>query len=70
MPAIYKDMFYLLYRNKIISRATYENMRKLIYFRNLISHRYHRITAGELYEMLGLLKIVEKFTEACKENYQ
>lgn len=66
-PAKYREIFELLYDNKIIDKETFESLRRLIFLRNLISHEYHKITNDELIEMIDLLKECEKFIRLVKE---
>ncbi|MDY6985260.1 MAG: HepT-like ribonuclease domain-containing protein [Candidatus Thermoplasmatota archaeon] len=67
-PATYREIFELLYNHKIIDKETFENIKRLIFLRNLISHEYYKITRDELIEMVDLLKSAEKFIERVKET--
>lgn len=67
-PATYREIFELLYNHKIIDKETFENIKRLIFLRNLISHEYYKITRDELIEIVDLLKSAEKFIERVKET--
>lgn len=65
-PSTYREIFELLYNNKIINKKIFESIKRLIFLRNLISHEYHRISKEELIEMVDLLKNAGKFVESLK----
>ncbi|MGC8979246.1 type VII toxin-antitoxin system HepT family RNase toxin [Caldisericum sp.] len=66
-PSTYREIFELLYNNKIIDKESFEKIKRLIFLRNLIFHEYHRISKDELIEMVDLLKSIEKFINYIKE---
>ncbi len=67
-PSTYREIFELLYNNKIINKEIFESIKRLIFLRNLIAHEYYKITKDELVEMVDLLKIAEKFVKEVKEK--
>ena len=67
-PSTYREIFELLYNNKIINKEIFESIKRLIFLRNLIAHEYYKITKDELVEMVDLLKVAEKFVKEVKEK--
>lgn len=55
-PSTYREIFELLYKEKIIDKPTLESIKRLIFLRNLISHEYYKITENKLLEMVELLE--------------
>jgi len=68
LPSRYKEIFELLYNAKIIGKNTLEGMKRLIFFRNLISHEYYAITEKELKEMARLLGCLDELVKAAKDS--
>lgn len=66
-PSKYRDIFEFLYKDKIISNRALENIKRLIFLRNLISHEYHTITEEELKEMADLLDCLDELMKKAKE---
>ena len=66
-PSRYREIFEILYREKIIDKGTLNAMKRLIFLRNLISHEYYTIKIEELREMTKLLSYVEKFVINVKK---
>lgn len=66
-PSRYREIFEILYREKIIDKKTLNAMKRLIFLRNLISHEYYTIKIEELREMTKLLSYVEKFVSNVKK---
>jgi len=67
-PSTYREIFELLYKNKMISKETLDDMKKLVFFRNLIAHEYYAITEKELREMVELLSCVDELIENAKSR--
>lgn len=66
-PSKYREIFEILYSKKIIDKKILECMKRLIFFRNVISHEYYRITKKELLKVIDLLDCVEQLTKSLKE---
>ncbi|MFN3407193.1 MAG: type VII toxin-antitoxin system HepT family RNase toxin [Caldimicrobium sp.] len=66
-PSTYREIFELLYKEKIIDKPTLESIKRLIFLRNLISHEYYKITENELLEMVELLEHAERFVNEVKK---
>jgi len=67
-PSTYREIFELLHKNKMISKETLDDMKKLVFFRNLIAHEYYAITEKELREMVELLSCVDELIESAKSR--
>jgi len=67
-PSTYREIFELLHKNKMISSKTLDDMKKLVFFRNLIAHEYYAITEKELREMVELLSCVDELIESAKSR--
>lgn len=65
-PSTYREIFELLHRHKIIDEEAFEDMKRLIFLRNLIAHEYYKITERELIEMVKLIEHANKFIETVK----
>ena len=66
-PSKYKEIFEFLYRAKIINKETLNGIKRLIFFRNLISHEYYTIKVEELEEMVRLLQYADEFVADVKK---
>ena len=65
-PSKYKEIFELLHGAKIISKKTLDDIKRLIFLRNLISHEYYNITQKELKEMVNLLDCLDELIKNSK----
>ncbi|MDI6855587.1 MAG: DUF86 domain-containing protein [Candidatus Thermoplasmatota archaeon] len=65
-PSKYREIFEFLYNEKIIGNKTLENIKRLIFLRNLISHEYYTITERELKEMANLLDCLDELMKKAK----
>jgi len=65
-PSKYREIFELLHSAKLISKKALENIKRLIFLRNLISHEYYTIKEEELNEMAGLLGSLDELIEGAK----
>ena len=68
-PEKYREIFYLLERNRIIGRKLYEEFSYLIHFRNLAAHEYHTFTPDDVLRAFKKINAVEKFIDAVKKIY-
>lgn len=67
LPSTYREIFELLYKNKMISRETLNDMKRLVFLRNLIAHEYYTIREEELREMADLLSCLDELVETAKK---
>lgn len=67
-PGSYGEIFELLYKAKLINEQELKNIKKLIFFRNLISHEYYTITQKELKEMARILNSLTGMIEDIKKK--
>ncbi len=65
-PSKYREIFELLYENKLISKKTLNCIKRLIFLRNLIAHEYYQITERELKEMVKLLDCLNELIKVAK----
>ncbi|MDI6708438.1 MAG: DUF86 domain-containing protein [Candidatus Thermoplasmatota archaeon] len=65
-PPKYREIFEFLYNEKIIGNKTLENIKRLIFLKNLISHKYYTITERELKEMANLLDCLDELMKKAK----
>ena len=62
LPASYKDSFKELLKQKVIDRATFEQMSKMVGFRNIAVHEYQELNRAILASILkNNLKDLEHF---------
>ncbi|MEO0268967.1 MAG: HepT-like ribonuclease domain-containing protein [candidate division WOR-3 bacterium] len=66
-PSTYREIFELLFKEEILTEEEFESAKRLLYFRNLISHEYYRISESELLEMVDLLEKIKEFVERIKK---
>lgn len=67
-PSTYGEIFKLLYGNKMISKKTLNESKRLVFFRNLIAHEYYNIKEEELREMATLLECLDELIENAKNQ--
>jgi uncharacterized protein YutE (UPF0331/DUF86 family) len=66
-PSKYREIFELLYEAKLINKKTLNNIKRLIFLRNLIAHEYYNITKEELKEMVSLLNCLDELVRIAKK---
>lgn len=66
-PSNYREIFELLHEAKLIDKKTLDDIKRLVFLRNLISHEYYTITQKELKEMANLLGCLDKLIESAKK---
>jgi len=67
LPSTYREIFELLYKNRMIGRETLDALKRLVFFRNLIAHEYYTIREEELKEMVNLLSYLDELIEIAKK---
>ncbi len=67
VPSTYKDIFYILYQNKIINNLTKEAFFRVLECRNAIAHRYHDVTKSEVLDSAETLPVIERFLKRAKD---
>lgn len=65
-PSNYREIFELLYEAKLIGKKTSDDIKRLVFLRNLISHEYYTITQKELKEMANLFGCLDELIESAK----
>ena len=61
VPSTYKDIFWLLEKNKIISSQTRESVWGVVKYRNVLAHQYGNITNKDLLFIAKNLDVLKKF---------
>jgi uncharacterized protein YutE (UPF0331/DUF86 family) len=64
------EIFELLHGAKIIDKKTLNDIRRMIFLRNLISHEYYTITVNELKEMVCLLNSLNELLKRTKDAFK
>jgi uncharacterized protein YutE (UPF0331/DUF86 family) len=67
-PSRYREIFELLNGAKLMSETSLEDIKRLIFLRNLIAHEYYTITEEELREMGSLLGCLDELIENVKKD--
>lgn len=67
-PSSYKDIFEIMWENKLIGRDLKEELKKLASFRNVLVHLYVSIDLEIVYEVFKTKrKFLEEFAKIVKE---
>jgi uncharacterized protein YutE (UPF0331/DUF86 family) len=67
-PSSYREIFELLEESGFITKNELEDVKRLVFLRNLIAHEYQRISEDELQEMPDLLCKIRPFVDRTKEE--
>ena len=65
-PGRYREIFYLLEKNRIINEKSYNELSDLVYFRNLAAHEYHTFTENDVFNALKKISTVNNFIVIVK----
>lgn len=68
MPGTYSEVFENLAKAGIISGETSEKMKYFVRIRNLIAHRYGRITTRDMVEAVSKIEDVKNFVREVLAN--
>lgn len=66
-PATYKDIFFLLTKQKVITLAIEKKCGMLVHDRNLLAHEYQEFTGKDVYEIFKRIIIVKDFVAIVKK---
>lgn len=69
VPGSYFDSFDILKDAKFINESICEEMKKLVRYRNLISHEYYNITPADVKKLLRRIHVIDEFLEAIKKQF-
>lgn len=61
VPSTYKDIFWILEKNKIIGSQMRESVWAIVKYRNVLAHQYGDITNKELLFIVQNLDVLKKF---------
>lgn len=67
-PATYKDVFFLLYRAKLINSGLKDDLVELSSFRNLFSHEYHSFTPEDILDAHARIGAVRELVKRAKKT--
>lgn len=67
-PGTYKDIFFLLYKGKVINSRMKDELSELSYYRNLFSHEYQDFTEKDVFYALGKVSVVRDFIKKAKAS--
>ena len=68
VPATYKHIFDVLVRNRIIDSSMGKRLSELVFYRNLLAHKYHGITEKDVFGVYGKINIAEAFVGRIKNR--
>ena len=61
LPTRYRDIFYLLKKNRMINTELYEDILDLVHFRNLAAHEYQTFSEEDVFSALEKIGIIRGF---------
>jgi len=67
MPSTYKEIFEFLVRDKLVTASLGAELSKLVFYRNLLSHEYHRLSEADVIDVSRRMNIVKEFVNKAKE---
>jgi len=70
MPSTYKEIFELLAGNKLIAASLGAELSRLVFYRNLLYHEYHRLSEADVLHVSRRMNVVKKFVNKAKELLQ
>ena len=68
MPESSKDIFDILSKNRYISKVIKEKIEDLVSVRNIIAHRYTKLSFEELVDVANEIEFVESFLDEILER--
>lgn len=68
MPSSYRDIFRILLSRKIIGSDLFKKMEAFVDLRNALSHEYHRIDKGLIFDAINGIDTVRKVVERLREE--
>jgi len=66
-PEKYKDIFYLLYKGKIIDLGTEKSFLRLVHLRNIIAHQYDDFNESDLFNAIPDLESIKILVKTTKK---
>ena len=66
-PSRYKEIFDILYDNKLIGKKVNDALKRMIFLRNLIAHEYYTIKNEELLEIVELADNIDELIKSAKK---
>lgn len=68
MPSSYKDTFRILFERRIIEGGMFEELKKFIDLRNVLSHEYYRIDENDIFYAVQKIRVVKNFVGRMKKE--
>jgi uncharacterized protein YutE (UPF0331/DUF86 family) len=66
MPSTYREIFTLLVQDSVIDTREFEQMSRLVSYRNRLAHEYGAITPDDLMDALDMTETIRIFVERAK----
>jgi len=66
-PEKYKDIFYYLYRAKIIDSRVEQSFFRLVHLRNIIAHQYDDFNESDLFNAISDLESIKSLVKLTKK---
>ena len=66
MPSTYREIFTLLVQDSVIDTREFEQMSRLVSYRNRLAHEYGAITPDDLMDALDMTDTIRIFVERAK----
>ncbi len=67
MPSSYRDIFGILFERRIIEKEMFEELKKFVDLRNILSHEYYRIDEKDIFYAVQKIEILKRFIETTKK---
>jgi len=65
-PSTYKDIFFLLFKGKLINDHMKKQLQELSSYRNIFSHNYHDFKEKDVFNALTRISVVRDFAKRMK----
>lgn len=67
-PSTYKDIFFMLMKNKLINAKMKDELSELSHYRNLLSHEYQNFSERDVFDAFLLVHVVKDFVKRVKAD--
>jgi uncharacterized protein YutE (UPF0331/DUF86 family) len=68
VPSTYREIFTLLRKNGYIDEDLSGELRRLVTYRNLLSHEYQGISGEQVFELTKKVDVIKKFAKIMQEK--
>jgi uncharacterized protein YutE (UPF0331/DUF86 family) len=66
MPATYREIFRLLVQDSVMDEHEFEQMSRMVSYRNRLAHEYGEVTPDDLLQALALVDDIQVFVDRVK----